>query len=661
MTDRSGGDDRRRNGRGDGHGSDADGDGRGSGGSGDERGSGEERREGSYARICCCLRPGEDRRLLVEWLDRHGYDPVVAAPDELSTVAFDCCLVDVASLRAAEGALRAARIDGDGIRPCLLVAPGDASAALAALPDSAADVVTDVLGTPLRSVVLCRRLEGALSVRRLSAALAGSRERYRRLIERTPAAVFLLSDGVVVYRNAEATRLLAPAAEAVDGTRFISLIAESDRDRVASLLDGLSSDGETGPVEASIVGGSRSIPTEIAATAVDDGPAEPTDGPADGPTRGPDVAARQGIPDADVQVVVHDVSRRRAREDQLRLYRRAMDTATVGMTITNPSLPDNPLVYVNDEFVRLTGWSHEEVLGRNPRLFQCADTDPETIARVRRAIDEGEPVSVELLNERADGTRWYNALDVAPIHGPDGAVEYFLGFQRDVTDRREREIRLAVLDRVLRHNLRNRLNVVLGHVAELEDEADDPAFHTARIRSAAESLLSLSDAARRFRSILHGRDGTDDPLRLDHAVADALATLRSAHPGAIVDATLMPATVRSGAGVTVAVEELVTNAIDHCDRDPEVTVTVEREGDDAVLSVADNGPGIPPQERPSLTGGQETPIEHASGLGLWLVRWVVDDAGGSVSYADNDPRGAVVSIRLPIVAEDGQEPERNDR
>jgi PAS domain S-box-containing protein len=138
------------------------------------------------------------------------------------------------------------------------------------------------------------------------------------------------------------------------------------------------------------------------------------------------------------QLVVRDVTTRRQREEQLRLFRRAMDEASVGVTITDPSQPDNPIVYANEKFGELTGRDPEWMLGRNPRFAQCAETDPDTVARLRAAIDRAEPISVELRNQRADGTLWWNALDVTPVRDADGEVTHFLGFQRDVTERRER-------------------------------------------------------------------------------------------------------------------------------------------------------------------------------------------------------------------------------
>ena len=151
------------------------------------------------------------------------------------------------------------------------------------------------------------------------------------------------------------------------------------------------------------------------------------------------------------------------------LKERAMDEAPVGITISDPSLPDNPLIYVNEAYERLTGYSREEVVGRNCRLLQGPGTREEPVAEMRRAIDAGERVSVELRNYRKDGTEFWNRVDVAPIYEAGEVVNY-VGFQTDVTRRvlaeqaaRERARGLrderAALERVL-----DRVNGLLADV-----------------------------------------------------------------------------------------------------------------------------------------------------------------------------------------------------
>ena len=116
------------------------------------------------------------------------------------------------------------------------------------------------------------------------------------------------------------------------------------------------------------------------------------------------------------------------------LKERAMDEAPVGITISDPSLPDNPLVYVNEAYERLTGYSSTEVIGRNCRLLQGPETRAAPIAEMRQAVDAEERVSVELRNYRKDGTPFWNRVDIAPIY-EDGEVVNFVGFQTDITRR----------------------------------------------------------------------------------------------------------------------------------------------------------------------------------------------------------------------------------
>jgi len=146
---------------------------------------------------------------------------------------------------------------------------------------------------------------------------------------------------------------------------------------------------------------------------------------------------------------VRDISAEERREHDLFVKNRAMDAAPIGITITDPSLPDNPMVYANEQFERLTGYVEAAVLGENHRILQGPDTDPEAVATLRDAVDDEEPVTVELRNYRKDGSSFWSRVSIAPIHDTDGQVTNFVGFQQDVTElveaRRERE---AVLDRV---------------------------------------------------------------------------------------------------------------------------------------------------------------------------------------------------------------------
>jgi PAS domain S-box-containing protein len=149
---------------------------------------------------------------------------------------------------------------------------------------------------------------------------------------------------------------------------------------------------------------------------------------------------------------------------------RAVASAPVGVTIADATREDVPLVYVNEAFERLTGYSSAEALGRNCRFLQGPGTDPEAVDCLRRAIREREAVTLELRNYRRDGSPFWNRLEIAPVSDGDGEVSHFVGFQTDVTGRREAEGRIE-RERGDLESLLDRVNGLLGDVTAALIEA----------------------------------------------------------------------------------------------------------------------------------------------------------------------------------------------
>lgn len=115
----------------------------------------------------------------------------------------------------------------------------------------------------------------------------------------------------------------------------------------------------------------------------------------------------------------------------------AVHVTRMPMIITNPRLDDNPIVFANDSFCRLSGYARDEVIGRNCRFLQGPDTDAQAISKVRAAIEAVEPIELELKNCRKDGSVFWNRLLIAPVKGHDGHVAYFFASQFDITLERE--------------------------------------------------------------------------------------------------------------------------------------------------------------------------------------------------------------------------------
>jgi PAS domain S-box-containing protein len=348
--------------------------------------------------------------------------------------------------------------------------------------------------------------------------------------------------------------------------------------------------------------------------------------------------------------VQDDITERKERERTLKRRREALDEAPVGISVTDPNRPDNPLIYVNDAFVETTGYPREDAVGQNCRFLQGRNTDPEKVAKLREAIDNREPVSVELRNYRKSGTEFWNHLEIAPVKNAAGEVINYVGFQQDVTERKQRQEQLAVLDRVLRHNLRNDMNVIRGHAETIQAKASEEiAASAGKIVDKGEELLELAEKERHITTLLR-----EEPTLTEITLYDSLQTIVSKVRSDYPDATIAvdcseDVTVQATTQLDQAIKELLTNAIDHNDSpSPEASVTVTRTDESVQVAIADTGPGIPEMERNVLANElEQTPLYHGSGLGLWLVNLVIARSGGTISVDENSPAGNIVRIELP--------------
>ena len=152
-----------------------------------------------------------------------------------------------------------------------------------------------------------------------------------------------------------------------------------------------------------------------------------------------------------------DVTERRRAEEELRLRDRAIASSSNGIVITDPNLPDNPIVYANRGFERMTGYASEEAMGRNCRFLQGTDRDQPARHGLRAALQEGREWTGVLRNYRKDGAVFYNETYVSPVRGKGGRVTHFVGVQTDVTERlrteeelRRREESLSASQRIAR-------------------------------------------------------------------------------------------------------------------------------------------------------------------------------------------------------------------
>ncbi|MFB6281774.1 MAG: ATP-binding protein [Haloferacaceae archaeon] len=229
--------------------------------------------------------------------------------------------------------------------------------------------------------------------------------------------------------------------------------------------------------------------------------------------------------------------------------------------------------------------------------------------------------------------------------------------------------RLQVINRVMRHNVRNELTVALGAIAglrEAEGEAesgdgsergsgggDAPAAAgtdaDAWLERSAAALERLREHTEKLLELESLERSTDDRTTVDLAAYVEEYLGANAPDGVRITADLAGSVpVRAHPLVGTAVVEVIENALVHNDHDDlAVAVRIAPDGDEVEVEVADTGEGIPETERAALDRGAETPLVHAQGVGLWLVRWVCDVSGGRLEIEENSPSGTVVRLRLP--------------
>ena len=222
---------------------------------------------------------------------------------------------------------------------------------------------------------------------------------------------------------------------------------------------------------------------------------------------------------------------------------------------------------------------------------------------------------------------------------------------RDLTTRRRQQEDLdllnQILTRALRHNIRNKVDIVKANSRELIDQLDGKSRERAcDTAAAADDLLSVSAKTRVMKEIVEHR-GRTTPIELTELIADIVGEYERAYPH--VSFTVdCPASCSLAVtpDITHALENLVENAAEHNPSDGAgVRVTLAEDADGVVITVKNNGPGIPDAELTVLERGYEDVLNHGSGIGLWIVTMVIDEMDGTIRYASDDD-GTEITLRI---------------
>jgi PAS domain S-box-containing protein len=350
-------------------------------------------------------------------------------------------------------------------------------------------------------------------------------------------------------------------------------------------------------------------------------------------------------------VGVTDVTDRITAERRLQSQLRVLDAvATTLPAAMFTCTARGTLSRWNDRLAADVGYGGERLSGTAlTSLFDDESREAVTDS-LQSVYGDRATVRCEATLVTGSGERVPYRLSLGPLVDGDEVVGA-IGIGEDVTEASLREERLAVLTRVLRHNFRNDLNVVTGFTERAIAEIDDPtlAEELERVVNTAERLLRVGETSRQVERLLADRP-TARPTDLAAAVDEAMAMV----PPDLRERADIAMDVPGGIAVSAvgylaeAIAELVDNAVRHNGEErPSVTVTAAELPSESWTSlvVADDGPGIPPAECAVLTG-EETPLEHASGLGLWYVNWIVTAGGGTFDISESKGGGTRIEIEL---------------
>lgn len=339
----------------------------------------------------------------------------------------------------------------------------------------------------------------------------------------------------------------------------------------------------------------------------------------------------------------------------------AVRATRMPMVITDPRQPDNPIVFCNKAFQTLTGYSREDILGRNCRFLQGPDTDPAAVREIHDAVTAGSDCAVDILNYRKDGSTFWNALYLSAVRGAAGEIQFFFASQLDVTDRieahrtvaeqkaeveREVDRRTAALQAALEektmllnevdHRVKNNLTMV-GSLLRLQTRQNrDPLA-----KKPLSTMLQRVDA---LASVNRGLYQGADVKHFDIGEFAHRLTADLTDAGGRADAEMIlnvqPVTIpaENAAAFGLILNELLINALDHggVENGPlKIMISILRHADRGELTVSDNGPGF------------DTDASPESGIGMTLVRRLARQLGGDVRW-DAGANGVKVTMSFPL-------------
>lgn len=330
-----------------------------------------------------------------------------------------------------------------------------------------------------------------------------------------------------------------------------------------------------------------------------------------------------------------------------------------GVVVTDPALPDNPVIYVNDAFTEITGYSPEEILGRNCRFLQGPETDRANIEYLKGCIAARTHCQIVLRNYRKDGTLFWNELRVSPIFDESGELRNFIGIQNDVSERENMKLQRDDFVATLIHDLKSPLFASQKILEALCSEFASDDGKTQLIRTLIHSnehmrkmVNSVLDAYKaeagaivaapeviELKSFLHGCLEGLEPIASDKSIE---LVLEGNVCKVNADRALMQRVLTN----------LVENAVKFSPPQEQVLVRIQNGSEQVCIDVVNKGSTISDVDIPNLFKRFRQNVEGnryagGHGLGLFFCQAVARAHGGHVRYIPLPEGGSIFKLSLP--------------
>ena len=320
---------------------------------------------------------------------------------------------------------------------------------------------------------------------------------------------------------------------------------------------------------------------------------------------------------------------------------------------------DGTIHDANEQACENLGYTREQL--RSMRISDIeVGYEPEELQSLWAEIVCGQRERIEGKHRRADGSTFPAEVTIQKVE-LDGE-ERFIGLCRDITERKEYELmleeqrdNLEILNQVVRHDIRNDMMVIRARTELLESHIDEAGQqHLDSVLNATDSAVDLTRTARDLSETMLSTEADVEPVSLIPHLSGPLEALRSQFPEAVITADRIPdVRVRGNDLLEAVFRNLIHNAVVHNDKDVcEVDIRTATDDGTVTVIITDNGPGIPDPHKEQIFGKEQKGLDSpGTGIGLYLVRTLLDQYGGNVRVEDNEPAGSVFTVTLSIASE----------